>query len=440
LVAVGASALQAADQSANVETAGAKPWSISATLRGFYDDNINSVASDFNLGGFKRDSWGFQVSPSLSLIWSKEQTSISAAYVYYYKYYENRPYLNTDNYDQDHTFNFALGHAFSERYSISVKDSFVVGQEPDFLRAGPVFNTFQRVPGSNIRNTGSINFDGTLTPTFGFEAGYVTNFYDYKNDTTFINNLGFPSASLAGLLNRIENVAHLDGRWQWRPDTTVVVGYQFSDVDYTGNQIIGIEPNGNLLFSKVQDNRSEYGYIGLDHTFRRDLTGSIRAGGRYNDYINDPNSQNEPSPYVMASLHFTYMPESFVEAGASYDRTATDLFTVNQNTGSITTDAQAASLWLSWNHRITPKLFFSVLAQIQDNVYNGGALDNETDLFYIVGLNLRYNFNPHFSAEIGYNYDRLDSNSAINNYYMQAFAASRSFDRNQAYIGVTATY
>src|SRR2546429_2900279 len=35
-------------------------------------------------------------------------------------------------------------------------------------------------------------------------------------------------------------------------------------------------------------------------------------------------SQDEPSPYVMASLRYTYMPSSYAEAGASYDRTATE--------------------------------------------------------------------------------------------------------------------
>ena len=54
--------------------------------------------------------------------------------------------------------------------------------------------------------------------------------------------------------------------------------------------------------------------------------GSLRAGARYNNYYNDPYSQNEPSPYVNASLKYNYMAASYAELGVSYDRSSTDLF------------------------------------------------------------------------------------------------------------------
>jgi hypothetical protein len=50
-------------------------------------------------------------------------------------------------------------------------------------------------------------------------------------------------------------------------------------------------------------------------------------------------------------------------------------------------------------------------------------------MFYLVGLNCQYRFNPHFSAELGYSYDLLDSD-----------IPGRGFDRNRVYAGVTATY
>lgn len=42
LVAVGATALQA-DLLPGLTTESGKPWTVSATLRGFYDDNINTI-------------------------------------------------------------------------------------------------------------------------------------------------------------------------------------------------------------------------------------------------------------------------------------------------------------------------------------------------------------------------------------------------------------
>jgi len=54
-----------------------KPWSISATLRGFYDDNYATAPDPA-----KRDSFGFEVSPSASLNLIRDQTALGLNYVY----------------------------------------------------------------------------------------------------------------------------------------------------------------------------------------------------------------------------------------------------------------------------------------------------------------------------------------------------------------------
>ena len=60
-------------------------------------------------------------------------------------------------------------------------------------------------------------------------------------------------------------------------------------------------------------------------------------------------------------------------------------------------------------HRITPKLYGSTSAQFQNSNYYGGVLDNKDANFFLAGLNLHYQFTPNFSAELGYNYDNLNS-------------------------------
>src|SRR5205823_442322 len=185
LLAVGVSGVQAA--SAGVLTAEpAKPWSISATLRGFYDDNITTTPDD----SARVKSLGFEVSPSFSLNWNLEQTTLSFGYIYSFRYYEKRPPLiNTttliplhqEKYDQTHSFNALLNHTFSPRFALNVQDSFVIGQEPDFLRAGNTFSTYQRVPGDNIRNYGQIKFNAQLTRVFGLEVGYENSFFHYDD-------------------------------------------------------------------------------------------------------------------------------------------------------------------------------------------------------------------------------------------------------------------
>jgi hypothetical protein len=430
LVAVGASGLQA-DLLPGLTSESGKPWTASATLRGFYDDNFNTAPNDVPIA--HRDTFGFEVSPSIQFSFPMEQTSISFGYVYSLKYYEYKPIGNTDNYDQTHEFNAALTHAFSERYQISARDSFVIGQEPDFLRAGNTYTTFQRISGDNMRNYGSITLAAQLTPALSLELGYANTFYSYADNENLNADGTFAQASNAGLLDEVDHQVHLDGRYQFAPQTTAIVGYQFRETDYTGGQQIGSYLTGAgqsvVVVSDELNARSHYLYAGLDHNFLPDLTGSFRLGGRYTDSYNNPAGQSDLSPYALASLRYTYLPESYVEAGFSYDYSSSSVFSVDQTTGNLTLNAQSATVYVALNHRITPKLYGSILAQFQNSTYYGGGYDGDTDKYYMVGLNLQYRFTPNFSAEVGYNYDNLHSD-----------LPGRTYDRNRIYVGVTGSY
>lgn len=419
LVAVGASGLQAASLS-SLTAEGAKPWSVSATLRGFYDDNFNTAP---NSAASRPSAFGFEVSPSVAFSWSTEQTSASLSYLYSLRYYDKRPFGNSDKYDQSHSFNALLNHAFNARWSVNLQDSFVIGQEPDLLRAGQTFNTYQRVPGDNIRNYGAINLDTQWTPLFGTEVGYANTLFHYA-DT---GGNAF-SPSLAGLLDRLENYLHLDGRWQVLPQTVGVLSYRYGQVDYTGDEEVGFDlDTGDIYHSSVRNNRSHSGFVGVDHQFLPNLTGSVRVGARYTDYYNTPNKETDIGPSANASLQYTYLPESSLQIGLSHDRNATDLFSARN--GAITTDAESTIVYGSVNHRIIPRLYGGLVAQFQNSTLSGGDFNNVDEKYYLLGLSLEYRFTPNFSAQAGYNYDKLQSE-----------APNRSFDRNRVYVGVTASY
>lgn len=393
---------------------------MSATLRSFYDDNVGTVSSG------QTKSFGFEISPAFNLNWAVEQTTMSLGYVYSFIYYEKKPPGFADKEDQTHSFKAMLNHAFSERYALNVQDSFVVGQEADLLRAGSTFTTFQRIPGNNIRNYGAITLNAEMTRLFGVELGYDNTFFDYDDEggTVF-------SPSRSGLLDRIEHKFHIDGRWKVQPQTVGVLGYAYRQVDYTANEPIGLgfDPaTGFVVFrSDSRNSRSHYGYLGADHSFRPDLTGSVRIGARYTEYPNEPGNSTDIGPSVSANLVYTYMLESTAQIGISHDINTSDLFSAQGN--SITTDAESTVIYGSINHRIMPGLFGNVTAQFQNSTLNGGTFNNDSERYYLIGLNLEYRFNPNLSAHVGYNYDKLDSE--VNN---------RSFDRNRVYLGVTASY
>jgi len=428
LVAVGAAGLHAGSLSDFTSEAG-KPWTLSATLRGFYDDNINTYPNDAALPpGQSRGSYGVEVSPGVEFNFPMEQTTLSFGYIYSYKYYENRLMGSSGNDDNTHDFHAALTHAFNERYSVTVRDSFVIGQEPDFLRAGNTFTTFQRYTGNNMRNYGLIDFSAQVTPDFTLDLGYANTMLSYSDNA---NPETTDVASNSGLLDMLDHVVHLDGRYQLKPETIGVVGFQFRETDYTGNQ--DIQPgttyaNGQPIMSDTRDARSFYGYVGLDHNFMPDLTGSVRVGARYTDYYNDPANQDQASPYLMTSLKYTYLPESYLQLGSTYDYSPSSVSPGLNSAGEINVSAQSGTVFGAVVHRITPKLFGSLQLQYQNTKYYGGVWDNKDANFFLAGLNLRYQFTPNISAEVGYNYDNLNS------------TVQGNYDRNRMYIGITGSY
>jgi hypothetical protein len=428
LAALGASALQTASAQALASPDASKPWSVSATLRGFYDDNTSSSPNDMSVGD--RDSFGFEVSPSAAVTWALQQTTINLGVLYSLKYYDTKPPGSADHDDQALTFNVGLSHAFSEQVKVQVSDSFVVGQEPDLLRAGDAYSTFQRASGDNIRNAASLGLDAQFTPVLGLGFGYDNNYYDYDDETvTYGAAFGEVIPSLSGVLDRMEHRAHLEGLYSLAPETKLLLGYRFMEFDYSGDQPISgywWDPS-TLVNSDARSSRTHTAYLGAQHNFTPQFSGSARAGVSVTDYFNDDNADESWTPYVNATLQYSYAPGSRVQGGISYDRNASDVVGLYGN-GSYTLDAESLVVFAAVNHQIDPRLIGSLVAQFQNSSYNGGTYDSECEQFYTVGVNLEYKFNEFFSGHIGYNYDRLESD------------LGRTFDRNRVYIGVTATY
>src|SRR5271167_1709855 len=95
----GADALEGGDDS--------KIWSVSASLKNFYDDNYTTAHS----GG--KGSYGAELSPSFNLTLPLQQTDLGFRYIYGLYYYKERASLGQNPYDQTHQFDFWLDHAFN---------------------------------------------------------------------------------------------------------------------------------------------------------------------------------------------------------------------------------------------------------------------------------------------------------------------------------------
>ena len=283
--------------------------------------------------------------------------------------------------------------------------------------------TLLRTKGNNIHNNGIITLDTQWTRLLGSELGYQNNFYDYENSG---GNAGSPS--LAGLLNRLEHLVWVNLNWRLLPTTTVFVGYQYGQINYIGN-----EPIAPGYVSDNRDNRSHYGYAGVQYNPLDNLNIAAKAGIQYIDFYNPPtgiSTTSQTSPYADLSATYTYLPGSYAQVGFRQRRNATDI--VGDPTlasGKITEDEESSVVYASINHKFTPQLTGNVLGNLQYSTFKGGQYDGHSQTMYSLGLNLSYSFNPHVSAEVGYNFDDLTSG-----------VPGQKYQRDRVYVGVTGTY
>ena len=445
LVAVGAAGLQSvlADDSANVSIPAPSPkiWSVSASLRGFYDSNyaVDQAVSH-------KGSYGIELTPSVAIDDSLQQTDLGVRYTYGLYWYQQRQIMGINPFDQSHQLDLWVDHAFDERWHATVSDTFGDGQEPELIGGGSLTapGVPFRVNGDNIGNHFNFALDTQWTRELSSVVHYENDYYNYENSganlvetpgtgvppgpPTF--GLGTGGTSLAGLLDRIDQNAGLDMQWHFNPETMVFVGYEFDWVDYTANEPIEANPDAFLrpFFSRSRDTYSHQVHAGLQYQFAPNLTGTASGGAQYVDSYNESGPGAEAwSPYANVSLTYTYLPGSYVQLGFDQGDNATYIAQAATD-GGLTQYQETSTFSGSINHHFTEKLIGSALAQYSYSEFHGGESIGPEAL-YSAGVNLTYVINQYLSTDVGYNYDKLRSD-----------LPGTAYERNRVYIGLTATY
>ncbi|MHB8522008.1 MAG: outer membrane beta-barrel protein [Limisphaerales bacterium] len=419
LAALGAASLQAAYAPGLTAVQSSKPWSVSAAVRGFYDDNYDTRPSNPTDGlGAKRGSYGVDINPSFSLNFPLEQTYIGLSYSYDLLYYADR--VNNDA-DHQHQAQFKLSHQFSPHYKLDVNDSFVDSQQPELLvpSSGLIANPLVVGRGNmnNIMNAGSIKFSADLTETLASEVSYANTLYVYDNHGP---------GSFSALLDRMEHLGMVDLRWSVLPTTVALLGYQYGFIDQTSNDLL--TPAGPA--ANVRNSESHYVFVGVDQNFTTQLNGSVRVGGEYTQYPNAPAGaqQSAITPYADANLTYTYNPGSYVQVGARHQRNPTYLGFLPGSAVPLM-DSEATAAYVALNHRITGKLTGNVMANYQNSVYHVPGVSDKADNYFSVTLDLAYQINQFLAADVNYTFYRLDSD-----------LPNTSFTRNLIFLGVRASY
>ena len=434
IAAVGAVGLQAQELR---DPAPSKPWSVGLKVRGFYDDNYTTAPNNQNPAAYapgmavreKLSSWGFNVNPNIAVDWLQDMTTIRLKYEYDARWYADRP---GNKWDQTHQVRLGVDHRFSECYSLEVYDSLVIGQEPGILapNAAPGYATFQRTDGSNLRNYGGAALNMQYTEQLGARVAYANTLYDYE-DSGYIG-------SMSSLLDRMNQQATADLRWRFTPTTVGLLGYQFENVDQNSSDPIGryIDPGtGTVTFApaNLRNRRSHFMFVGGTHDLAVKHLVNWRAGAQYADYP-DAIASMEGSkwlPYVDVMYQYLLAEQSRFQFGARHQMYQTDVTFAAPNfiQQAPTQDAATTTIYSSVSYDITPRLVGMARGSLQFSKFNGGFYDSKLDSFYTADINLRYEINRYLDAEVGYAWDRLDSDISL-----------RRYTRNRVYFGFIGRY
>ena len=448
LAALGASSLHAQYNPTVTPEEAAKPWSLAATVRGFYDDNYLTLHN----GPTKVAAVGEEFSPSASMNYTVNQTTLSLQYVFDLRDLhatDRRFFEDSSTIDTSHMFNANLKENFSERYSMQVSESFIVAQLPTVI--DPTISTRPLyTEGNNIHNTGIISFDASLAPKLDLQLSYANNLYAYQQTFGDVKQGGAGApyqSSYSALLDRMEQLATINLNWQMLNDLAWVAGYSYGHTDYTSPEPVIFDPatfvgSGTPIFSAPKDvhsasrnNDSDFIFVGANVQFTPQINGQIRAGAEYLDYYKV--GKDDLGPYVDASMTWTYMKESYLQVGVKHEHSATDvvgnIITTGSNRGEPVLDADTTAAYISVNQKIAGNLTGGVLGQYQHSAFNGGSVNGqssgEAEDFFIMGLNFTYRCNSYLSVESGYNWNKLVSDLSV-----------RDYTRNMVYLGVRATY
>jgi hypothetical protein len=350
------------------------------------------------------------VRPEAELIYDTGQLEVTLGYLYSMKYYNDR----ANSADHRHRFGGGLKYQINPRANITIDEEFVIAQESEVLDPTGVFTTRSR--GNNIRNTVALSALYEMTRLLATEVSYSNNYIDYDDSGV---------SSRSALLDRVEHRIGGNLRWETAPTTIALVGYDFGVKDQTSN-----DPIVGTTSSSIRDNRSHYGYVGVDHDFTSKLHASLRTGVQYTEYPNLPAGadDNTINPYADGNISYDFRKGSSIQLGIRHDRSQTDLFALDAS-ASPTLDAETTTGYAAITYGFTAKIQGTVNSQLQYSTFERGAADSSNDLFLLVGANLEYEISRNFSAQAGYSFDRLDSDQVL-----------RSFTRNRVYLGFRATY
>jgi hypothetical protein len=362
---------------------GTKFYTITASLREEYDDNIYTARHD------KTGSFVTEFSPSILASFPMQDSTFSGRYTFGLDYYENR---RGNQIDYTHEALFRYQHNFSNRFNLDLRDQVGYYEEPDILNSiGTVFRD-----GAYYTNTFTGVFNAQWTPVFATSTSY-------SNISIF-----YTDSAIATAQNSDENTLAQDFRFALQPKVNLVVGGIFDDIDYF----------------EISRGYTDYtGNVGLDYQALPNLSVGFRVGGTL---TTSDSAGDSASPYAAVTLNWQIGKRSSLAFGYVHDVVPTDVF------NAIGQEANRFNLRFSYD--VTPRITVHLEGIETYSDYTSSLLQpgagpsfDENDIG--VDLGGEYRLTSNISFEAGYLFSDVSSG-----------ATYRDYSRNQVYVGVRGTY
>lgn len=359
------------------------PFTVTATLREEYDDNIFTAKTN-TVASFKT-----VLSPSILFDLPMENSDLSLRYTFGMTYFENR---QGDPIDYSHEFVATYKHDFSERFSLSLAEQFRYSTEPSLMdNVGTLFRN-----GAYIANTVNGAFTAQWTPLVSTSTTYANNIIRYEDATQSIEQ------------DNVENTASQSIGFAILPKVNLVFGGIIDDISY----------------DHIARGYTSYtGNTGVDWRALPSLSMGARVGGTYTD---TQQAGTSASPYFAANLAWQLGARSSLSFNYSHDVVPTD---VNVAAGQVA-DRVSSTFRYDFTSRLSGHFGFNYThGEYTQGLITPGTVSSFSENDLALDLGGGFHLNSNFDLEAGYLFSDVSSDLNF-----------RDYIRDQIYLGVRGTY
>ncbi len=359
------------------------PFHVSVSVRGGYDDNVNTT--HFN----RRGSAFTNANAVLSYDFGNARTQIDLRTGGGLTYYFDR---TGREYDLNGFLAVTANHKATPRLSFAASIYATYQAEPDFaVNAG-----IGRRNGNYFYTADKLTATYLWAPRLSTATSYTFGRTSYEDN------------AIGSYEDRFEHTFGNEFRYLLQPMTTLVGEYRFEIISYD---------------NFPRDSTSNFFLVGVDHSFSPRFNISLRGGVEVRDY---DNYGENVDPYFEGTLIYALGPRVSISWTNRYGLEEPDV----PGSQLRTTFRSALSVRYNVTQRILANLsaYYTHDDNSGQNVIGFASPAFSEDTF-VLSLSVRYAINRNWAIEAGYDFSDIESDIDLRSYY-----------RNRIYAGLNLSF